>query len=476
MINGAEEIIGGVPGQHLDPMLLAQSQTKESIGFIMISYSLDQDSVQNRKFYDLLFLKGPTIYECARLNQDLRFKLNIDTALQTFKEKREGNNTQVYLYRAPEEIIHRFRSTFYYEPCLKVHIEALTKKQIIGLLKTSRCQQGIIECNEFTRPKPDIHLVEIHSSDELLNFQPTLKHGRLLLYDIEKNKEIIRERYSTSHVVPNVIDVTPNAIRRVENLTPISLTKPVQQIHHPAVQIQMINQASSQECELPSDDQHTIEADEFTKFIQQILNSPMSKDEKNEDKKAIPKDYFISLDKTENKVRPVQSNEATIPKPSLPNKKQARKKIKVPTLNKHNQSSPFISHPSSTGDSSSVTLHPASFQSSEYVHLFEVLFRSFRQQVFECFGSKCEEVISQAEHKVRFLVPEFDCHALKDETVLTLLDLIEEIIKQSSLFKRSKLRQAAVTLVSDLYNKQYELLEKHNGIDAIEQTYYRLRK
>ena len=113
---------------------------------------------------------------------------------------------------------------------------------------------------------------------------------------------------------------------------------------------------------------------------------------------------------------------------------------------------------------------------SEYVHIFERLFRSFRQQVFDCFGNKCEEVITHAEQKVRFLSPEFDCHSLNDNTVLSLLDLIENVIQETSLFKRSKLRQAAVTLISDLYNKQYELLEQHRAIDKVEQTYYRLKK
>lgn len=464
MINGAEEIISGVPSQYLDPMLLAQSQTKESNGFIMISYSLNVDTLQNRKFYDILFLKGPAIYECARLNQDLRFKLSIDTALQTFKEFRNIGDTRLYLFRASDDVIHRFRSTFYYEPCLKVHIEALTKKQIVSLLKTSRCQQGIIECNEFTRPKPDIHLIKIHSSDELLNFQPTLKHGRLLLYDIEKNKEIIQERYTTSHVARNAISCQ-------DSVSPICIINTNQKTI-PAVQFQMVKQSdtSKKDSELPpiDDNGSTIDADEFTKFIQQILNSPMSNEEKKMEKKIIPKDYFITLEKTENKIQLKQSDVTPILKTHLPTRKTYRKKSNQPSsINNHKALS--LNSPLSN-DSSPVP------QSSELVRLFERLFRSFRQQVFECFGSKCEEVISNAEKKVRFLIPEFDCHSLKEETVFSLFDLIDEIIKEASLFKRSKLRIAAVTLISDLYNKQYELLEKHRGIDAIEQIYYRLKK
>ena len=42
--------------------------------------------------------------------------------------------------------------------------------------------------------------------------------------------------------------------------------------------------------------------------------------------------------------------------------------------------------------------------------------------------------------------------------------------------KRSRLRQAALTLVADLYNKQYEILEKNHAIDRVEQFYYKLKK
>ena len=489
MINGAVEIFGGVPGRHLDPLLLAQSQGGESFGFIVISYNPGSVSDlspgdNNRKFYDLFFLRGPKIYECARLNRDLRFKLNIQTALQTFKENRAGNDTQLHLYRAPEEIIHRFRSTFYYEPCLKVHIEGLTKQQIISLLKNSRCQQGIIECNEFTKPKPDIHLIEIQSLSQISNFRPSLQHGRLMLYDIVKNKEIIRERYGTCAIPTNFTkqragkinaamsippafggtklvdnswsgtgDAGAQVIRHENGLIPVS-TGAFQEIQSPAsaAQIRMINRKRPRDrvIGIPTDDRPIIEADEYSMFIRQILDSPLSKDQTPSSQPALRDPACRS----------------TRGEPSTIISRSRRSYTKKPVGNP----------PPIRADADPQIVSKAADQSSEYVYLFERLFRSFRQQVFESFGAKCEEVISQAEHKVRFLVPEFDCHSLKEETALSLFGLIEEIVGRASIFKRSKLRHAAVTLISDLYNKQYELLEKHHAIDAIEQTYYRLRK
>jgi hypothetical protein len=113
---------------------------------------------------------------------------------------------------------------------------------------------------------------------------------------------------------------------------------------------------------------------------------------------------------------------------------------------------------------------------SEYTKLLERLFRSFRQQVFDSFGEKSEVVIAAAERKIRFLAPEFDLHSLNENTAIHVLDLIETIAGGASFMKRSRLRQAALTLVADIYNKQYELFEQHRVIDKVEQFYYRLKK
>ena len=104
------------------------------------------------------------------------------------------------------------------------------------------------------------------------------------------------------------------------------------------------------------------------------------------------------------------------------------------------------------------------------------IFRSFRQQLLDSFGDKSDAVIADAERKVRLLTPEFDLHLLNENTAILVLDLIEGIAGRASFMKRSRLRQAALTLVADLYNKQYELLEKHRVIDKVEQCYYRLKK
>jgi hypothetical protein len=119
---------------------------------------------------------------------------------------------------------------------------------------------------------------------------------------------------------------------------------------------------------------------------------------------------------------------------------------------------------------------PSNAESSEFIRLFERLFRSFRQQAYEVFGNKCDAVIAEAERKIRFLNPEFDLHALNETTAALVLDIIEITAAAASFMKRTRLRQAALTLVADLYNKQYEMLEKSHAIDRVEQFYYKLKK
>lgn len=95
MINGALQIIGDVPGKHLDPLLLAQSQSNDSLGFMMIAYATQSANADTplSRFYDLFFLRGSHICECARMNRDLRFQLHLDVALQTFKHAGREDST-----------------------------------------------------------------------------------------------------------------------------------------------------------------------------------------------------------------------------------------------------------------------------------------------------------------------------------------------------------------------------------------------
>ncbi|MGA9116799.1 MAG: hypothetical protein WB626_08495 [Bacteroidota bacterium] len=111
-----------------------------------------------------------------------------------------------------------------------------------------------------------------------------------------------------------------------------------------------------------------------------------------------------------------------------------------------------------------------------YLFAFRRLFRSFRREAFECLGGRCEEVMARAEQEVRLLEPGFNLLEPPPEAAPLLLSVMEGMVERAPLLKRGRLRQTARTLVADLYNKHYDLLERHNAVDRVEQSYVRLGK
>jgi hypothetical protein len=120
---------------------------------------------------------------------------------------------------------------------------------------------------------------------------------------------------------------------------------------------------------------------------------------------------------------------------------------------------------------------PETYQKSqsEYTMLFERLFRSFRQQSFEIFGPSLNSVIEKGEREVRFVNPDFRLGDLQEATAISTLDLVVEIVKSAPILKRSKLRTAALTLVADLYNKNYDILDTHKDLAKVEEFYCKLK-
>jgi hypothetical protein len=113
---------------------------------------------------------------------------------------------------------------------------------------------------------------------------------------------------------------------------------------------------------------------------------------------------------------------------------------------------------------------------TQLVKAFFRIFRSLRQQLFQIYGGKCETLIKKAEQQVRFMNPDFSLGDLQNETAPAILDLFEALVREASFLRRSRLREAALLLVADLYNKDYDLLDHHNLVDKVETAYYRLKK
>jgi hypothetical protein len=108
--------------------------------------------------------------------------------------------------------------------------------------------------------------------------------------------------------------------------------------------------------------------------------------------------------------------------------------------------------------------------------IFQRLFRSFRKKAVDCIGSRWEDALRSATGKVRFLSPEFQADTLTPSTAPQVLDLILEVVASAPLLKRSRLRESALLLIADIYDKHYDLLESRGLVDRVEQVYLRLKK
>jgi len=436
MINGAVEIIAGVPGKNLDPLLLAQSQTTDSINLMVIAYEIPNPIVKE-KFFDLLFLRGSNIFDCARMNQDLRFRLQVDKVITTFKSRSSDEGTKIHFYKASQEQVEQFRSTFYYEPCLKIQLDSLTKKSVQKLLSNSTCRHGIIEYNDFSQSIPKIDLQEIRSSQELINYIPSSMKGQLLLYNIEKNSELIQDRF----------DSTPNDF-------PLQISKPPTQQQTLILKKDITNGIQNQQSEMIN------EANEFAELVKQMLNSPTPKQDTSE---TLALEFPEMVIKTTDQNR-IETEESATSQEQLLFKRHSRRSIKKQSDEPKEKRV------------EEKKVDEKKEQQSEIITLFERIFRSFRRVVYECLGEKGETIIAQAESQARLLHPDFSLSALTEANSIVILDVIESVIKNVPLLKRSRVRNAVVILVADAYNKQYDLLERTKALDRFEQFYYELKR
>ena len=256
--------------------------------------------------------------------------------------------------------------------------------------------------------------------------------GRLLLYDIDKNNELIQERY----------DSAPNEL-------PLQISRPPAQQQTLILKKDGFDGIQNQQSEMLN------EANQITELIKQILNTPESK---QDSPGTLELEFPEMVIKTSDQNRiDVEAN--TPPQEQLPFKRHSRRTIKK-----------------QADEPKEKKTEEKKEQQSEISTLFERIFRSFRRVVYECLGEKGETIIAQAESQVRLLHPDFSLSALTEQNAIVILDVIESVIKNVPLLKRSRVRNAVVILVADAYNKQYDLLERTKALDRFEQFYYELKR
>ncbi len=479
MLVGAQQIITGVSGLHLDPSYMIRSQKKEVHGYIMVAYQTRSSAEDHpsQRFFDVLLFHGSDIIDSARMNQDLRFHIHHDDVFRTFEGQGSNDETTISLFQLSPDLLQLFRSTIYFEPSLKTQLKGLPKKQLHRLLRDTSCRRGIIECSDLTSEAPQISLLPVSTPEDLTQYHPPFRNGRLLLYDTERNQQLVNDRFSSMSgpITGIALDDLEPGRPRLEIFDSSKTARPIP--------------------EEPFLDEN--EAQELIDTINKILNAPSDLQPRE------PANAPILITQT-----PIRSDspeqeheEADEQTPREPQRKQKRTPRKKAVSRKPKdipanlpptspeplpQNQPAPSPESGPGDSApesipqtpptSVAETPPPVDDTTYIRLFERLFRSFRQQLFDSYGDKTESVIAESESRVRFLTPEFDLRSLDAETAIVVLDLVQSIIDLAPFFRRGKLKEAAVTLIADLYNKQYELLEQRRAIERVEQFYYKLKR
>jgi len=185
VIAGALEIIRGVRGTLVHPLLLPGAQGPDLLGYIVIAYEDRED------LFDILFVRGSRIEEYASLHRELRTLLSetaVTVALASCRMK-----CRVYLYALTRQLYNSFLSTFQCAPSLDVAVDGLSRKQVAALVTGTGCVNGILEVVRPALPFPSITLFRFHSPEELLERAALVREGRMLAYDVELNA-VIAER------------------------------------------------------------------------------------------------------------------------------------------------------------------------------------------------------------------------------------------------------------------------------------------
>lgn len=449
MFDGAKMILPEISGKYIDPLSLLRGQMKTRKGFIMVSYGTGRHQVQsvcgvrNRPavFYDLFFFTSWGAVDFARLSPDLRGFMDMRIGLQTFSVRRGEGGTTVRVYSVKKDSLMRFMTTFCCEPSLRIDLEGAGEDGLRELLFSSGCRRGIIEYNLFKPEGPLFRFEDVSSRLQLRTFTPGCAAGRLLLYDLEENAGICggvfpedlgmfrtpqywRPGFSQARgrtvrkVVQDDLFLTPRAAGRRKSRKGRSL--PQAKDPPPTGN----GSASAQPEDVAG-----------TQMIPGSHTAGTLDDALGEGCKGSG---------------PVEGeNEALKPEPEGGGSADPPEKSGIPA---------------------------AALVPDEYTRQFDRLCRCFKKAVIDCLGSKGRYVIARAEEEVRAVAGGFDSGAMDRDNAVRTLDFIRYTIEGAPLLKRGRLREAGGVLISDLYDRYYDLLQRNGALEEVEKIYYDIKK
>jgi hypothetical protein len=177
MIRGSVQIIGGIPGRYLDPFRVAESQPEGFCGYIVITAETE------RRIWDILLLAGRSIIGAARVDENHREPTEVSDVKERFARLRD--RTRVFLFEAAEPRLRLFEQTLRIVPVLKFHVDSLTRKQMVRLIKDVPGTQFVAERVVSQSVFPLIELLELRSPDQQIEFELRFRKGLLILYRMD---------------------------------------------------------------------------------------------------------------------------------------------------------------------------------------------------------------------------------------------------------------------------------------------------
>ena len=441
MIQNALHILGPVSGLHLDPFLLVDSQSKGIGGYVMICLA---DRGVSREYY-LLCFDGEGSVDCVRLTAEGRSFIGVDIARSEYSLMDKGR-VMVHLFTIDSSPMERFFATLRNEPCFKIRIDTLRRRQVEMLVRTYGSQEVLAERNDLTSELPRMEFQPMFPGQPLPIFAMGFGRGGFLLY-----RCLEAEGLPNGTTVPSASPDLPGVAQSSTHFTPaIAMHPGGLGVAQPAAQ------PTTAPPNLPP-------RSESAPRGAPSMSAPTapSAGPKNVRPGAHGTRAGAFVDAVRDALRP-GSVRAT----------RAAKSTEPP------EQLDFLPTSKVPGDSGSPATVSAKgrAQVPEIVGLLQQLVDDFRRQTMSILGSKGVLVFESCERQLRKQMSQFRSDEIDDETALLAVDLIDAVVRAAPLLKRSKLRGITLTLIADLYNKHFEVLNRHGLIPRVEEVYFTHKK
>ncbi len=423
MIQYALHILGPVPALHLDPFLLVDSQPKGVGGYVMIC----PDNPGESGSYHLLCFDGEGSVDCVRLTPEGRSFVGVDIARSEYGMMDKGH-AMVHLFKIDSSPMERFFATVRNDPCFKIRVETLRRRQVEMLVRAYGSREVLAERNDFTVEPPRMEFQAVIPGQPLPTFAMGFGRGGFLLYRWPGAEDGRRRESLQARAHPMCV--------------PTALPAGAQPGGHPN----------------PTDLSAEVAVDPERPRLTGPGRSQAG---------AIITPAGTFRDCGEEATR---RGSARARRTALPTEPPDQLEFLSASMLPGNTTPPAAVSPRGSAQVREDARFP------EIVVLLQQLVDEFRTQTMSILGRKGQVVFESCERQLRKQAPQFRSDEIDHETAILAIDLIDAVVREAPLLKRSKLRGITLTLIADLYNKHFEALNRHGLIPRVEEVYFAHKK